>query len=638
MKLIKILVLCLLPVTLAIGLAACGLVPSEEPATTQESTTDPTQAEDAVPTPATPLTVVRADGTCNYTVYHPMGIASSSSEILLNFADALREKTGCKKIPVFKVTATPKNDFEITINVSRNRADAAKSYFATALTDYELTTNGNRIIVTAFSNEALQYLLDEILSSLTKTASGEWVLDAASLHRTGTMIATEEAAGVEDYVRSLSALPHFATQSGTLQPLYALSKNAYQFAVTNTTAEEYKGYLANLESLGYTCYSDRTLSAGSETAGSNRYVTYVKESIHLFVSWQENLKVVRVACSLPAPLPALTKSPATAVITPTVAQMQLHEGVNKGGTGMSYVIQLEDGRFILVDGGVSNRFACDVLVDYLKQQAKKAGMETPVIAMWIFSHPDDDHIGQARARFLQVASENAFLIQSFAYNFADDNNVTSEDNSGYIMSLEHSINRYYPRATIYTPHAGQVYYFAGMQLEILSTEEEVYPLETVYSHNDAGITWRLRFDSGKTVLFLGDNHPAINTLLAKVYRDYLKSDVLQVAHHGLTGAELSSYQLIDPDICLWSTSYARFSGIYDGNMDGIIDDDQWCIGYMYREGDPIGHPSLVISEANVWIRDDSIKQRDHYHASQTTVLDMNDLEAPPRIIITEQYD
>ena len=49
MKLIKILVLCLLPVTLAIGLAACGLVPSEEPATTQESTTDPTQAEDAVP-------------------------------------------------------------------------------------------------------------------------------------------------------------------------------------------------------------------------------------------------------------------------------------------------------------------------------------------------------------------------------------------------------------------------------------------------------------------------------------------------------------------------------------------------------------------------------------------------------------
>ena len=274
----------------------------------------------------------------------------------------------------------------------------------------------------------------------------------------------------------------------------------------------------------------------------------------------------------------------------------------------------------------------------LKEQAAKAGMDTPVIAMWIFSHPDDDHIGQARSRFLQAASENQIQIEAFAYNFADDRNVSGEDNSGYIISLEVSIRRFYPNATVYTPHAGQVYYFSGMQLEILSTEEDVYPLETVYYHNDACITWRLRFDSGNTVLFLGDNHPAINALLAKVYKDYLKSDVLQMAHHGLTGAEITSYRFIDPDVCLWSTSDERFSGNHDEDMDGVIDDAQWCIGYMYQEGDLPGSPSLVISEANVWIRDNSIKERAHYHASQTTVLNMNDLEAPPTITVTPQYD
>ena len=70
----------------------------------------------------------------------------------------------------------------------------------------------------------------------------------------------------------------------------------------------------------------------------------------------------------------------------------------------------------------------------------------------------------------------------------------------------------------------------------------------------------------------------------------------------------------------------------------ILDDAQWCLGYMYQEGDVLGHPSLVISEANVWIRDDSIKVRDHYHASQTTVLDMTDLSAPPTVTVTPQYD
>ena len=139
----------------------------------------------------------------------------------------------------------------------------------------------------------------------------------------------------------------------------------------------------------------------------------------------------------------------------------------------------------------------------------------------------------------------------------------------------------------------------------------------------------------------------INAQIAKVYGDYLKSDVLQMAHHGLSGGEITLYQAADPDICLWPTTETRFSGNYDSNVNDPYsareEGDQWCLGYVFRvKLDSKGNPVLdsdgnyvitktVCSEANVWIRDESIKERDHYHNSQTTILDMTDLTAEPEI-------
>ncbi|MBQ3055921.1 MAG: hypothetical protein IJC95_00345, partial [Clostridia bacterium] len=43
-----------------------------------------------------------------------------------------------------------------------------------------------------------------------------------------------------------------------------------------------------------------------------------------------------------------------------------------------------------------------------------------------------------------------------------------------------------------------------------------------------------------------------------VWGDYLKSDVLQVIHHGLAGGNIAFYEKVMPEIVFWPSSQNRF--------------------------------------------------------------------------------
>jgi len=56
---------------------------------------------------------------------------------------------------------------------------------------------------------------------------------------------------------------------------------------------------------------------------------------------------------------------------------------------------------------------------------------------------------------------------------------------------------------------------------------------------------------GQTFMFLGDADPTSIGILAAKYGAALKSDVVQVAHHGYYGGTKEGYDLIDAPIVLW---------------------------------------------------------------------------------------
>ena len=72
------------------------------------------------------------------------------------------------------------------------------------------------------------------------------------------------------------------------------------------------------------------------------------------------------------------------------------------------------------------------------------------------------------------------------------------------------------------------------------------------SINDTSLVYRVLFPNGKTALFLGDLGLRAGNILAEDFGTYLKSDIVQMAHHGQNGADENVYRLIRPDVCLWT--------------------------------------------------------------------------------------
>ena len=101
---------------------------------------------------------------------------------------------------------------------------------------------------------------------------------------------------------------------------------------------------------------------------------------------------------------------------------------------------------------------------------------------------------------------------------------------------------------------------------------------------------------GKTTLFTGDAQEPNCNFMVDVYGSWLKCDIFQLPHHGYNGATLAFYQAVDPDICLWASDEARFNT------------DKRCLG------------TAAGFEFNKWLRDDSIKKREHYHTSTDTTI------------------
>ncbi len=390
-------------------------------------------------------------------------------------------------------------------------------------------------------------------------------------------------------------IPAYRTLAGLVMGDKTFSAGDRQLVVTATNETECREFARDLEEAGFCCHQKNEMPAGSDRAfQKNLFYAYRGETAHVFVTFLAEIYTVYILVKAPAALPPTEKIGGEATLTPTVTQVDI-------SAGMCYAVQFADGRFLLVDGGIVKPEDAEKLYNFLKE--KSSGK--PEVALWIFTHPDIDHIGLATC-FLETYKDDVD-IEAFAYQFPDMEGKSCpylklevfEHNVG---AFEKAIKEGYPNAPVYGIYAGQKHYFCGGEMEILWTGDLMYPYPLL-SGNEMSITFKVTFDSGKTALFLGDAQPYACRHMASVYRDYLKCDVLQVAHHGLIGGDMEAYKFMDPDICLWSVRHDRFLGEMAGQR------FQYCIG----EGG---------CDFNRWIRDDAVRKRQHFDMINLTTIEM----------------
>lgn len=540
---------------------------------------------------ADPMMLI-SNGEAKCTITKPKDCSEVITEAIDTFVKSVKKKTGVQ-LPVVDEASEISTDYEIAVNSTNGRDPLSEQLENTAYTDYKIGIWDWHIMVTARSDKAVSAALKKISSSLEELENGYCIREDFSAQASVTLGERK------------TSVPVYDTQKGKELPLYSVD-GGYEVCIQNTNKDEFLAYAEKLVNCGFTKYSENAISAGKSVAESNLSYVYTAEDIYVFMNWNVSQKTARVVYTEPTELPELTKPVLTSDDTAKTSVAQI--GI--AGLGMSYAIQLKDYSFIVIDGGTNADSNVKMLYDYMVEKTPSG--KKPTIACWIFTHPDPDHIG-APTSFLNKYMEEVEL-KSVACNFPDctvqDTSQNDDTIGASIFTLENIVNRFYD-AKIYTIHTGQKFYFKGVEMEILMTEEDVYPMK-VESYNYTSAMMRFTFDNGKTFMVLGDGTEKVCKQLSDTYKDYTKSDILQLAHHGLIGGNEQLYRYIDPEICFWSTSKERFEGKYDTNKDGTVNakDVQHCLG----QGG-CGY--------NAYIRNDSIRKRTHYHGGETFVVEID---------------
>ena len=209
--------------------------------------------------------------------------------------------------------------------------------------------------------------------------------------------------------------------------------------------------------------------------------------------------------------------------------------------GMSYVLRVSDGRFVIIDGGYNEEGEAAHLYDVLC--AQNTSDTVPTIAAWFFTHPHQDHFGC----FVDVCNQfkGKLHIQSVVYNFptADTCAVATTEPAfeNAVQSLE-NVQRI-------TPVRGQRFCFGDAVFEILMTHLDMpHPIPNL---NDSSTVFRTDV-AGHRILWLGDAQSLESDRLCELYTAReLKCDILQVGHHGYGGGSDALYRAADPKTLLW---------------------------------------------------------------------------------------
>ncbi len=259
---------------------------------------------------------------------------------------------------------------------------------------------------------------------------------------------------------------------------------------------------------------------------------------------------------------------------------------------MSYVIKTRQGKVIVIDGGYkTDNYDPKYLYAFLQDVT---GKSVPHVDAWFFTHNHNDHYGA----FLGIAElyPNGITVDTIYHRFptatelpiyfANDKPTDRVTALNYIPNAAKKLKNAEGGAvkieilnSILTDGCNSSLDFDEIHIDVLLTCEDVFKEcdtnTTKYSgtlansatpafsnktlkqlvsgnFNESSTVFRLTVP-GKTILITGDAAFACGVVLQKYHGQAfdLKSDVVQVSHHGQAGLQKAVYELVDADVALW---------------------------------------------------------------------------------------
>ena len=525
-------------------------------------------------------------------------VANASDDWYYSYAktgsDRIASRLRASGFPVqINSDAITSANFEIQIGLL-DRAEQQSYFSLFDVNEYAIVVTSNRVMLLAWHDAALKVCVDSFYSYLLMgsptmpvgfvgvgVANGTWKTDF--VRPTGTNIALSAGQYVND-----NSLQFLYTGSGVTSSAYLayctqLVSDGFSLVWENTIENnEFRMYKNTTKNIAlYVAYNDYTYNAEFEALYEQNYGTYDDVFAPHFEKCIRIVSAPLSSLSLPAQLnsqQSYTKVTDTYMTT---------VGMATAYVGTCYVIMLEDGRFVIIDGGRRSDATVTAIWDTMVNLYKKAygseavpSAQRPIhVAAWYLTHAHDDHYTafaqMANMIYGDSAKKSAFKIDYVIANLPGRNSIVEDfvtawgyDNNANIHSLKNKIGNFqYVKV-----HAGQRIYLANLMIEVLMTYEDFLP-NVIQNSNDTSTVTRFHFkSSGKdvnsrvtalsgkavTVMFLGDSWRPSSRILCAMYGDYLKSDISQVAHHGNIGCEQELYAKIAPTGVLFSNDKSIF--------------------------------------------------------------------------------
>ncbi len=374
-----------------------------------------------------------------------------------------------------------------------------------------------------------------------------------------TTVAEETTASPHPVLTPVTAedIPYFS--GGMRRNDYDCGDGVYAKIVNSVFESEYRAYLENLKTLGYTQESAREVQG-------NFFYTFSKDGTALIASYFTAEKVARLTVLPYNPYEAYSDiygvtNAEGGEVEPLITMV--NTGNNGEDTGMSYVIRTPKGSFIVIDGGWVGIGEGKKIRNLLREQNTGEGL--PVIAAWILTHPHADHYGAIAD--VAAAYYDEVVLERVIYNYmseemlakSDVSKVLNDSTSPYnVLKKTLDAPKKWGYTQVIKPHTGDILNIDGVEIDILYTHEDVAPNVSALEYNNAASMAFKTSVGGKSAIFFADSTAKNMLAMATRYGTHLKSDILQPTHHGRTHGKIEAYSLVLPEVVLWDCAISSY--------------------------------------------------------------------------------
>jgi len=327
--------------------------------------------------------------------------------------------------------------------------------------------------------------------------------------------------------------------------------DALLIVASKCSEDNYNGYLKKLSDNGFSEFSKNDIK-------NNLFATYVKNDLTVDAWFTPEDSTVRVTVQKGFDNLAPAKNDYTKICDSSLTLI----GSPSDDTGMCMVFKLEDGRFVIIDGG--SRWPSSKmdqrLYDQLKNQAEDAS--NIVIACWILTHSHQDHIAafQGFAHNFKDVYSSTVTVESVMFNFAGEEqaSVTTQQLSASDNEIRSRVKSAFSDSKLFKPHPGNEISFANMKIEVLGTHESYIFKSYPEDYNACCLFLKLTVND-QVICITADTDATNNKVIEQNYGDYLKCDILQVDHHGGFGGVSSTNRLFAPETLIFFTNNTNYT-------------------------------------------------------------------------------